>query len=402
MKKKILIIVPTLDTGGAQRAVSNMLTNMPDDYDADIVLNDTKSIVYPYKGTIIDLGLKEKKDRSGLIYQAKVFFKRVSAIWKLKKKNKYLAAYSFMDSANFANILTGKKYCKTIVSVRINLSVCAKNNWKYKCIILPMAKALYKFADKVVAVSRDVEYDMVNRLGFKSNNIVTVYNGYNSDSILEISSEELPEEEKKIFDNSYTILMVGRLCKQKAQWHMIRAMKDIVNKKPDVKLVILGEGEYRDYLELLIKQMNLSKNVFLLGFKDNPYKYMKKSDLFVMTSLFEGLPNGLIEALILGVPCIATDFQSGAKEILDPEMDLQYSIKEKVHYGKNGIITPLCDGVEYSPNDPITREESFIVSAIFELINNTELYDKYKQNTKEISNLFSIDKMVEGFLKLAE
>ena len=396
----ILVIIPTLDTGGSQRAVSNFLTNLPDGYEADIVLNDSKSIVYPYKGNIIDLGLKATKNRSSLIYQAKVFFRRLHVIRQLKKNGHYQAAYSFMDSANIANILTGKRYCKTIVSVRTNLAISGQNSWKYKYLVNPMAKWLYRYADKVVAVSEGVRRELIDVLKFKANNIITIYNGYNLDQIIEASYELLSAEEEKIFEDCIPIMMVGRLCREKAQWNMIRAMKQIIEVVPNAKLLILGEGSYRSYLETLIREMGLCNNVHLLGFKDNPYKFIKRAQVFVMTSLYEGFPNSLIEAMALDVPCIATDFKSGAKEILAPELDSNSSIGDRCYYSKYGIITPICDGIEYKSQDAITEEEKLLSEATIKMISDEKMRENFLVNGKEIVQHFSVSAMVRQYLNL--
>lgn len=396
----ILVIIPTLDTGGSQRAVSNFLTNLPDDYDADIVLNDSKSIVYPYKGNIVDLGLKATKNRSSLLYQIRVFFRRLHVIRKLKKNNQYQAAYSFMDSANIANILTGKKYCKTIVSVRTNLAISGQNSWKYKYLVNPMAKWLYRYADKVVAVSEGVRKELIDVLKFKADNIITIYNGYNLNQIIEASKESLSEDEEKLFEDCVPIMMVGRLCREKAQWNMIRAMKHIVEAVPNSKLFIFGEGSYRQYLETLIREMGISDNVCLMGFQDNPYKFIKRATIFVMTSLYEGFPNSLIEAMALDVPCIATDFKSGAKEILAPDLDSNSSIGHKCYYSEYGIITPICDGVEYKAKESITEEEEMLSEAAVSMLSNDKMREQFITNGKKIVQQFSADAMVKNYLSL--
>lgn len=395
---RILVIVPTLDTGGSQRAVSNLLTNLPEEIEADIVINDNKSIVYPYKGKVIDLGLKATKNRSSLAYQISVFFRRILIIRKLKKKNNYKASYSFMDSANMANILTGKKYCKVIVSVRTNLAISGRNDWKYKYLIIPMAKWLYRYADSVVAVSEGVRKELINTLRFKESNVITIYNGYNIDQIVESSKEHLSTEDERLFDDCIPILMVGRLCREKAQWNMIRAMKIIIDDVPNARLFVLGEGKYRPYLENLITDMGLSDSVILLGFKDNPYKFIKRAKVFVMTSLFEGFPNSLIEAMALNIPCIATDFRSGAKEILAPEIDPNSSIGDTCYYSDYGIITPMCDGNEYKADDPITKEENMLAEAVIKILTDKVLYNHYSENCKTIVDKFTIEEMVRRYM----
>ena len=97
---------------------------------------------------------------------------------------------------------------------------------------------------------------------------------------------------------------------------LIKAFKE-VNKVYNCKLFIIGEGSERTKLNNLIEKLKLQGKVFMLGFKKNPFKYLKQSDVFVLSSKYEGLPNSLIQALLLGVPCISTDCKSGPREILN-------------------------------------------------------------------------------------
>ena len=117
MGKKVAFVISSLNEGGAQRILSNMVTNFPDDWEIDIILNDISNIVFPYKGRLIDLGVLPVKNRQNIFYQIYVFLLRVIRLRKLKKKKKYTAVISFMDSANIANVVSGKQYCKVLLSV---------------------------------------------------------------------------------------------------------------------------------------------------------------------------------------------------------------------------------------------------------------------------------------------
>lgn len=396
---KILVIVSSLSTGGAQRVASNLIMGFPDGCDIDILLNDTDEITFPYKGQIIDLGLKPEKDKGKLSYQLKVFFKRLTVLNRIKKENKYDAAISFLDSANIANIVTGNKFCKTIATVHSKLSA-SSFDWRYKYIVFPLIRLLYKHADYVVAVSLGIEDDLRNKIKYNNENLVTIYNGFDFDTIREKAKEKIPENHLNIFKDYKTIIAVGRLCKAKAYWHLIRAMRIVVDELCDVRLVIAGEGEQRDYLSNLIKKLDLDSNVILLGFVENPYKYIDKAEVFVMSSIYEGLPSAMIEALALGKPCVATDFKSGAREILAPEMDLKEELKNEILKADFGIICPVCDGIEYDDAAPYTNEELLLAEGIKQMCSDQGIREKYSQKMKEAISKFDIDNMVQNYIDL--
>src|SRR5699024_8973667 len=150
-----------------------------------------------------------------------------------------------------------------------------------------------------------------------------IYNFYDIEKILELSKEPLTVQDAKIFENP-TIVTVGRLAEQKGQWHLIRALNKVKKEIPDVKLIILGEGELEDYLKKLVNDYKLTENVHFLGFQKNPFKYITKSDMYVFPSLYEGFPNALAEGMVCGLPVISSDCESGPREILSPDLDLNY------------------------------------------------------------------------------
>ncbi|SDB63005.1 glycosyltransferase [Butyrivibrio sp. INlla16] len=398
---KILIVVSTLDTGGAQRVAANLSLGLPKDCEVDFLLNSDSEIAYPYRGNVISLGAKPEKDKQKLSYQILIFIKRLAHLKKLKKYGDYDAVFSFLDSANFANILSGKKFCRTIVSIHSNLS-SAESNWKYKYIVCPLIRCLYKHADNVVTVSKGIENDLRKSIKYKGNNVITIYNGFDLDRIRELGIQALSDSEKKLFDGEYTITTMGRLNEAKGYWHLIRAMSLVKECFPRVKLIILGEGEQRKYLSGLIKELKLEDNVILYGFTDNPFCLVKHSNLFVMSSLFEGLPSALIEAMALGIPCVSTDFKSGAREIIAPDMDINDNVLDTYYEEKYGVLSPVCDGVQYDAQSPLTKEEKLLADAIIHILSNEDIRKQYAVACQQAVERFTIDKMASNWMGLLQ
>lgn len=95
---------------------------------------------------------------------------------------------------------------------------------------------------------------------------------------------------------------------------------------PDIQLVILGQGVYYNKLEKLVQSLNLKECVHLMGAKSNPYKYMYNADIFVLTSLYEGFPNVLVEAMSVGLPIVSVDCKSGPRELLNDDVNITIKI----------------------------------------------------------------------------
>lgn len=170
---------------------------------------------------------------------------------------------------------------------------------------------IYRYATLVITNSQITSKQIALNTKAKTK---TIYNPSFSDKIVQLSNQPIDDE---IFSDikSKKIIAVGRLVKQKNFELLIRAFK-VVLKSIDSHLIIIGEGEKRDELERLIEELTLVNKVYLAGFQNNPHKYVKNSDLFVLSSLYEGLPNSLIEAIAVGTPAIASNCLSGPSEIL--------------------------------------------------------------------------------------
>lgn len=392
---KIAIVVSTLDLGGAQRAVSNIVMNLPTDCEIDLILNSREHIVYPYRGNIISLDLEPQENRSGLLYQGKVFFKRLRLLRKLKREKGYNAVISFLDSANIANILTGKKFCKTIVSVRTRLS--GENNWKYKIIVSNLVKLFYNKADKVVAISEGVRQDLIDNFNIKKENVCTIYNCYDVEEIQEKAA--MPCEEVEVEQDSFSIATMGRFVQQKGQWHLLRAFKEVLKEEPKAKLYILGEGELQDYLYKMVDELEMRESVVFCGFLKNPFSLISKVKLFVFPSLWEGFGNALVEAMACGVPCIASDFKYGAREIMQDNADINLECK-KVETVDYGILTPVCSNVYNAPKDMLEKEEEFLKEAILKVMSEETVQEVYAQKAVERAGYFTAEKTVEQWLKL--
>ena len=184
--KKILFVASTLNTGGAQKILSNLITSFPEEYEATIVLNDTENIVYPYKGKLISLGLKKQDNKRKIFYQFCVFCKRLIVLRQLKKTGNYIATISFLDSANFANVITGNRYCKVILTSH-GFHRKGWANPKVEGLANQLIRCSYKKADKVVAVSYGLGKELQERFKVPKDKIKVIYNGYNVDEIIKLS-----------------------------------------------------------------------------------------------------------------------------------------------------------------------------------------------------------------------
>lgn len=257
---------------------------------------------------------------------------------------------------------------KVIISEHNTLSYELSNRpknkqWKF---IKPFVKQFYPTADKIIAVSDGVKQDLIDNFYVNKNNIKRIYNPVISNDIQDLSLESVNHNwfnKKKL----PVILGVGRLLSQKDWPTLIRSFALLQNYL-EARLIILGEGKQRDYLEELIDIFGLRQYVDMPGYVANPYAYMSKADLFVLTSKYEGLGNVIIEALACGCPVVSTNCPSGPAEILQ--------------YGKFGKLLPVGD------------YES-IAYAMFESLIDYQ----YCDNLRRRSQLFAVENAYKEYLK---
>lgn len=396
-------IINSMRAGGAERVLANLTESFPEDWEIDIILTDARDISYPYRGNVINLGIYKEKYKSSFVYFAKVLLRRIAVLKKLKKEKRYDACIGFADSANIANILSGKKYCKNISTVHLAISG-AKWLPEYKYVVCPLVKLMYNRSDKVIAVSRGIERDLRINYGIKENLLQTIYNGCDLKMIDEKLDEKLEPGQEKWFSAPACPMFVtmGRLEAQKGQWHLIRAFSEIVKKYPSAKLIILGTGDKKEYLIKMAEGLNLSDNVIFGGFCRNPFNIMARCDIFVFPSLFEGFSNAIIEGMYCGLPAIAADFDTGARELLAPDTSAGYKNLNKIEYAEYGIIVPVCDGTEYRPEDKLADEEKILAKAMLELYERADLYEKYKAKAKARAGNFSQRKMADDWESMIE
>lgn len=393
--KKVLFLITTLNGGGAERALCNITLAMPEDVQIDILVNcEEPEKDYPHRGNVISAAtISQRKIR--IPFPIKVFFGKYFKLLRLKKKGGYDACISFMDESNILNILTGNKYCKVIISERTTLSKVM--SIKKRLIIKPLARTLYWKADKIVAVSRGVEDDLNEKFNVPKNKSLTLYNAYD---IKQIRNKANEDTNMKFDKNCFYFLNTGRVGKEKGQWHLIRAFGEVVKKHPECRLIICGQGPYMEMLEQIVDNINLVGKVIFLGFVKNPYAISNRCDAFVFPSLYEGLPNAVIENMICGLPIITSDFKAGAREILAPSTDYRLQIMDDIEMTEYGIITPVCSGNKKLGKEPLEKEEELLANAMIKIVDDNEIRKHYKEQSIKRANDFCMEKTVKKWIEL--
>jgi glycosyltransferase involved in cell wall biosynthesis len=355
MRKKVAFYLPNLAGGGVSGAVVNLMNQLTFSKEVEVlmVLNKKEGEFLRYLDSNIEIFELDTKRLRDSLFSLLKFLKKI-------KPDVLISGQSHVNTiALMANQMLRKKI-KVIITEHGNLQEGLKDvRNPTKIILLTLMKNFYPKADKVISVSKGVEKTLLKYIKMDKSKMEVIYNPIISDLIYERAEEPLNH---KWFTSKEipVILSVGRLSKEKDFENLLQAFS-IVKSKVDSRLLIVGEGPERDHLEKLIKKLDLQDSVDLYGFEENPYKFFKNADLFVLSSKTEGLGNVLVEALCLRRKIVSTDCPSGPEEVLKK--------------GKFGKLVP--------PEDTLKLAEGII--------------DQLKQPTSEIPNNNELEEWLKEF-----
>lgn len=374
MKKRIALVVNSLSGGGAERTAANLSRTLSDRYDIDIIVNEDAVPQYPHQGNLLTLQMPACRNRLNTGYQLKALLRRTRLLRRLKRQRHYTAVLSFSEMTNLANVLTGGK---TLISVHNSVKNSRASGWKYRIVTHFLFPYMFHKAYKTVSCSKEIADELVTDYGLSREKSAVIYNGID----LEEAKGKLVGAlfKRPCSHDEKLIVSVGRLTRQKGQWHLIRAIKKLRDDGWNIRLVILGEGELRSSLEQMTEEGALKDSVVLPGFVDNPEQFLANADAVVFPSLYEGFSNAIVEALACGAPVISTDHETGAREILAPDTDYHHKTADKIDEGQYGILVPVCDGEFRNVKIALTMEEQLMAEAIRRLLVDQKLANRYRQ-----------------------
>ncbi len=305
------LIMPSLENGGVQKVIVNLSNGFArNGLKVNMIVGNAECNMH-----FIDERIKiydfKKKARGD--YKMLLSINKLRSFIKNNKNSIMIAAPGFATAALIIANLTVKNKCKTILMVDNKLSLLKKKKLYHK-VSYYIYKLLYRFADCIVAAHDNARDDIIKNIKISKEKVIKIYHPLVDKDLVEIKYHH---PDKSFYnDNNYIILAVGRLVKEKNFSNLIKAFKllNIKNKK----LVIVGEGSERNTLEQLIKELELSDDVILYGYNNNPYRFMQNANLFVSSSKEEAFGNTIVEALSCKLKVVATDCDSGGpKEILN-------------------------------------------------------------------------------------
>ena len=365
MNKKIIIFMPSIEGGGVEKNLFLITNYLSKKLNNITLITASKEFRNKFRRiNYVTPSLNLSKFGRKLKYLFCLY-----ELMKLILFNKETLVFSFQ--ANVYCILIAKLFkCKIIIRSNSSPSGWSKNFFKRK-----LFKLILGFADTIIVNSNEFKKEFKKQFSLET---VMIYNPLNKNEIISLSKKKvkLPFFNKK--SNNLKIINIGRMTYQKNQMMLLKAV-NLLKKKMNIKLLIIGRGELKNNLKTFIIKNKLNKIVKLMNFKKNPFPYLKKSNLFVLTSNFEGLPNVLLEAATLKKFIISTNCPTGPKEILKN--------------GKNGILVKMNDYKNlaekinfFNKNKKKFKKE---INYNFKSLNRFDYNNRLKEYKNEINKLLN-------------
>ena len=365
---RVSLFIPSRDGlggGGAEQVVLYLAQGFCEKgFKVDLVLLKTTGIFMskvPPGVQIVDLGVNTEQPRLTL--------RKLFALMRYLQKEQPTTLFAISDTDNVA--MWAKRFAgvSTKIITVLQVPFSAPLGWiksRWKRFLVPNS---YRWVDGIIACSEGVGKDFVHTTNLPSKNVRVIYDPVNIPKAL-AKAEEAVDHPWFASEQPPVILGVGRLVKQKNFSTLIRAFA-LVRQMQQAKLIIVGDGEERAELEALIHQLGLEDDVALVGFQMNHYAYIAKANLFVLSSIFEGCPLVMLDALAVGIPIVSTNCNSGPADILDN--------------GKYGKLVPI--------RDPEALANA-IIRALDDPISSHILQERAKD--------FSVETIVNQYLEAAQ
>lgn len=366
--KKILFMIPNLSVGGAEKVLVNLVNNMnKDKFDITVLTLFGGGVNEQFLKPHIMLKTCFTKAFRGNSQILKLF--SPERLFKRFIKEEYDIIISYLEGPT-ARIVSGctNKNTKLVSWIHIQQETAKSASYSFKS--FDEAKKCYNRYDNTVCVSEYVRDDFRRIFDFKKN-IDVLYNTNETNDILNLSSEKLDFEYNS---NEINICVVGKVAIRKGCDRICNIQSRLKSEGINTHIYFLGTGPDENYVKSFALEHKLDDSITLLGYQTNPYKYVKKCDLFVCASLAEGFSTSATESLIVGTPVCTVDV-SGMKEMLGKDNDY-------------GVVTE--------------NTEEALYEGIKRMLTTEELLEHYAKQAKIRGKRFSTEKTVAAVEEMLE
>lgn len=386
MKKKIVVLINRLGSGGSERAVSMLLPVLNRFYNIELIFLEKCKPFYQIPEDIKITYLS--RQRSSPLMKFCILPFLAYRLSKILKKNKVELVQSHLSRANYVSVLAKYFFGSThrsILVVPTPVSYNKKRKWLNRVVNFFLIKHLYPKADQIICKAEGMLADLRKHAELDDDKLSVIYNPYDIDMIKKLALGSTGFVFRK---DVFYISTVGRLIELKRQKDIIAAANKLINKGHRIEVVLIGSGGLRNYLMNYADNLNIKEKIHFLGSQNNPFPFIEKSNVFVLSSNQEGFPNALAEAMVLSKPVISSDCFTGPREMLNETSDYHAVIPKGTYIkAKNGCL--------YSVGDV-----EALAKAIEFMIQNTSYRESIAKKAGKRAQDFSVEKALRKWRKL--
>ncbi|WBO84969.1 glycosyltransferase [Hymenobacter yonginensis] len=351
-RKNILLLIPQLTYGGAERVFHDHGQQLARHHHVvECVFDSNTDVAFPTANTLVALDVPAG---TGLVGKLRSFVGRIQRVKQLKREHRIDVCISHLEGADYLNLLSkGPEQVLLCIhnSKRHDPNIRGALGWVRRRLLMPL---LYRSADRIVPVSRDLRQELIDMFGLAPQKVQTINNFFDVEGIRHRSQEPLLPGEQKLFDEHPVLITAGRLAREKNQTALLEVLSTMrAGGQHTAKLVLLGDGPLRAELlqrcqELGLRawqvwneaHMTADYDVYFLGFQSNPFQYIARASVSLLSSSTEGFPMALCEAMACGVPVASTDCPTGPREILAPQTPAS-DYARAPEWAEFGLLLPL-------------------------------------------------------------
>jgi glycosyltransferase involved in cell wall biosynthesis len=305
-KPKLVFVIPSLKGAGAERSVINVANNL------DSTVFDTTILQFRSGEKLENLVSENVSIHSLETNRPRYSFFKLRSYIRENRVDIVVPSLPYTNAVTYFATRSARVGAKSVLREENNVAESGASNRSIGALVSGIA---YRRANHIVAVSDGVRESCIDRYTIRPDKVTRIYPPVDVDGIAVQANTPDPNDQRKEKSGRKQIISVGRLVKQKGFDDLIRAFSKLED--ADVDLTILGEGPDRAMLTKLAAELGVQDRISMPGWVPNPFTWMAKSDVFVLSSRWEGFGHVVVEAMASGVPVIATDCPSGPGEIIE-------------------------------------------------------------------------------------
>lgn len=398
----ILLILPYGGVGGMERLALNMYRHYRGLGDRVLVMKivGTPEDIVTFGADEIVLSHRDLIHMSPLTRLA--FYMSIPySIAKTIREHDVTHSIAFGDMSNLFSSLSPSREFK-VASIHSLRSVDTSDGVLNHLFRIAYRSTYSRFS-RVVSISRAIRRDLLEECGYRfPENLEVIYNPHDLDAIAEAATEELTLHEAALFSGP-TVLFLGRLSREKALWHLIRAFSVLLDRDVSARLIIVGDGDPDLTVELqrLIEGCGAAEQITLLGRKPNPYMYLSQADVLVLSSHVEGTPNVIVEAIALGVPVVSSFSTTGVAEMMSTRDVGDSELHDAPLHLEAGIMTPPLSGRfgAVTQEAPLMPAEMALADAIQAVLEDPVYRESVRRHRAELLAKFEIGRAARSYLR---